>query len=167
MRRYEGLFLFDTAGAREWPAMEEEVRRLCSRIGAELLVCVKFDERKLAYEIARRKRGTYVLAYFDAPPERLNDLERDIRLSEVILRGLVLRTEKLTEERLAQLRAHPADVPLTPLGGDGRRHDDDRRFTERRPGEAQRAAPAQTRPEAVSTSTAPPMETLPPGPGPV
>ncbi len=127
MKRYEGLFLFDTAAVREWAAIEEEIRRLLGRIGGELLVCVKFDERKLAYEIKRRKRGTYVLTYFDAPPERLADLERDVQLSEVVLRALFLRAEQLSAERLAQLRAHPAETPLAPLAGDGRRHDGESR----------------------------------------
>ncbi len=126
MKRYEGLFLFDTAVVRDWAAMEEEIKRLCSRIGAELLVCVKFDERKLAYEIGRRKRGTYVLAYFEAPPERINEMERDVTLSETVLRAMVLRAENLTEERLAQLRAHPAETSLAPLASESRRHDDDR-----------------------------------------
>ncbi len=141
MKRYEAMFLFDTAAMRDWAAIDAEVRRLCDRIGAELLVCVKFDERKLAYEIRHRKRGTYVLAYIDAPPERIGDLERDVRLSEVIMRALVLRAEGLTEERLAQLKAHPVDTPLAPLAGDGRRHDDDRRGFERRPYGAREAAP--------------------------
>ncbi len=126
MKRYEGLFLFDTAVVRDWAAIEEEIKRLCGRIGAELLVCVKFDERKLAYEIGRRKRGTYVLAYFDAPPERINEMERDVTLSETVLRALILRAESLTEERLAQLRAHPAETSLTPMAAESRRHDDDR-----------------------------------------
>ena len=127
MKRYEGLFLFDTSVVRDWHDIEEEIRRLCGRIGAELLVCVKFDERKLAFEIKRRKRGTYVLTYFDAPPEKLVDIERDVVLSEVILRALFLRTDKLTEVRLAELRALPAEQPLAPMAGEGRRHDDDRR----------------------------------------
>ena len=126
MKRYEGLFLFDTTVVREWKDIEEELRRLCSRIGAELLVCVKFDERKLAYEIKRRKRGTYVLAYFDAPGEKLGELERDVVLSEVILRALFLRADGLTDVRLAELKAHPAEQPLAPMAGEGRRHDDDR-----------------------------------------
>ena len=147
MKRYEAMLLFDTAAMHDWAAIEEEVRRLCGRIGAELLVCVKFDERKLAYEIARRKRGTYVLAYLDAPPDRLGDLERDIQLSEIVLRGLIVRAEKLTDERLAELRAHPADTPIAPPAGDGRRHDDDRRGHDRRPrefGRAPEAPPAAT-----------------------
>ncbi len=126
MKRYEGMFLFDSSVAREWAAIEQEVKRLCSRIDAELLVCVKFDERRLAYEIKRRRRGTYVLTYFDAPSDRIADMERDARLSELILRLLVLRAEGLSEERLVELKAHPVEDPLEPLSGDGRRHDDDR-----------------------------------------
>jgi small subunit ribosomal protein S6 len=121
------MFLFDTGVIRDWSDIEQEVQRLFERIGAKQLVCVKFDERKLAYEIRRRKRGTYVLTYFEAEPERIADLERDARLSEVVLRLLVLRAEDLTEERLAELKAHPAETPLAPQTGDGRRHDDDRR----------------------------------------
>lgn len=132
MKRYEGMFLFDTAATRDWASTEQEVRRLLGRVGAELLVCVKFDERKLAYEIKRRKRGTYVLTYFDAPPERIAELERDAYLSELIMRSLVLRADELSEERLAQLKAHPAETPLMPLSSDGHRHDDRRGYGERR-----------------------------------
>ena len=127
MKRYEGLFLFDNTVAHEWPAVEKEVRRLCERAGGQLQVCVKYDERKLAYEIKGRKRGTYVLTYFEAAPERIVDLERDARLSETVLRMLVLRADKISEERLAELKAWPAETPLTPGGGDGRRGYDEPR----------------------------------------
>ncbi|MFH1748518.1 MAG: 30S ribosomal protein S6 [Planctomycetota bacterium] len=126
MKRYEGMFLFDSSVARDWAAIEQEVHRLCNRINAELLVCVKFDERRLAFEINRRRRGTYVLTYFDAESEQIGALERDARLSELILRLLVLRAESLTDERLTELKTWPAETPLQPLSGDGRRHDDDR-----------------------------------------
>lgn len=121
MKRYEGMFLFDNTALHEWSEMEAEVNRLFDRIQAEPLVCVKFDERKLAYEIKRRKRGTYVLTYFDVDPARIADLERDARLSEVILRMMVLRTDKLSEERLAELKAHTPDQSLQPISSDGRR----------------------------------------------
>lgn len=124
MKRYEGMFLFDSAAVHDWAAMEKEIRRLLERIGGNLLVCVKFDERKLAFEIKRRKRGTYVLCYFEAPAEKITDLERDAHLSELLLRHIVLRTE-ITEEKLAELRKHPVETPLSPAGSD-RRHDDDR-----------------------------------------
>lgn len=125
MKRYEGMFLFDS-GAREWAAIDQEVRRLLGRISAEPLVCVKFDERKLAYEIKRRKRGTYVLTYFNAPPERITELERDAQLSESVLRLLIVRAENVTDERIRELQAWPVENPLQPIG-EGRRHDDGER----------------------------------------
>lgn len=123
MKRYEGMFLFDSAVAHEWSAIQQEVDRLCGRIGAQLDVCLKFDERKLAYEIGKRKRGTYVLTYFEAPPERIADLERDVQLSELVLRMLVLRANDVTEEKLAELRAWPPDSPYAPLSTDSRHGD--------------------------------------------
>jgi small subunit ribosomal protein S6 len=120
------MFLFDSAVASDWATMEREVKRLLDRIQATLLVCVKFDERKLAFEIRHRKRGTYVLAYFDAAPEKISELDRDARLSDLLLRHVVIRPENLTEERLAQLRAHPAETPLSPLQSSERRSDDER-----------------------------------------
>jgi small subunit ribosomal protein S6 len=123
LRRYEGMFLFDSAATRDWPAVEAEVRRLLGRINAELVVCVKYDERKLAYEIKRRKRGTYALTYFDAPSERIAELERDVQLSDSVLRLLVLQAAEVTEERINQLKQWPADTPLQPLSSE-RRHDE-------------------------------------------
>jgi len=139
LKRYEAMFLFDNAAFKDWSDVESEVRRLCDRIGAQLQVCVKFDERKLAYEIRGRKRGTYVLTYFDAPPQRIADLERDARLSEMILRHLVLRAHKMTDEALAELRKHPADKPLIPHGADGR-HGESRAAGGRRAAESAKAA---------------------------
>jgi small subunit ribosomal protein S6 len=117
------MFLFDSAVAQDWATIQQELGRLCDRIGAKLDVCVKFDERKLAYEIKRRKRGTYVLTYFQAPPDRIRDLERDAQLSELVLRVLVLRGEDVPQEKLAELKAWPSDVAFAPLGQDGRRED--------------------------------------------
>jgi small subunit ribosomal protein S6 len=142
LKRYEAMYLFDSAATRDWASIEQEVQRLCGRIGAELLVCVKYDERRLAYEINRRKRGTYVLTYMDAPPDRIGDLERDVQLSEFVLRVLVLRAENLTEEKLAELKAHPAETPLAP-GGDSRRHDEYGGSDRRRPRAGAPTAPAE------------------------
>lgn len=121
MKRYEAMFLFDNSTVHEWSEIEAEVRRLFDRIEAQPLVILKYDERKLAYEIKGRKRGTYVLSYFDANPLRIGDMERDVRLSDLILRALVLRIDKLSAEKLAELQARRPDQPLSPLTSEGRR----------------------------------------------
>lgn len=124
MRRYEAMFLFDNNAARDWAAVMHEVQRLLGRIEAQLEVCVKFDERKLAFEIKKRKRGTYVLVYFQSNPDKLTQLEHDAKLTESILRLLVLKGDGVTDERIAELKAHPAEQPLVPLAPEGRRGDD-------------------------------------------
>ena len=165
MKRYEGMFLFDSSVARDWAAIEQEVHRLCDRISAELLVCVKFDERKLAYEIKRRKRGMYVLTYFEAAPERISDLERDARLSESVLRLLVLRAEHVPEEKINELKIWPAETPLQPLSGDGRRHDDYDRGDRGRGGKFfEHSKPDELEPDLESSSDRDKrvVETVPP-----
>ena len=159
MKRYEGFFLFDNSVAHEWPAVEQEVRRLCDRIGGELQVCLKFDERKLAFDIKGRKRGTYVLTYFDAAPERIGDLERDARLSEMILRALVLRTDKVSAERIAELKAWPADTPLRPVSGDGRRHYDEPRGRREPPSTRRQETPPETMAETAQAPSETTAET--------
>lgn len=125
MKSYEGLFLFDNAAAPDWTAMTGEIRRLLDRAGANLHVCCKFDDRKLAFEIRGKKRGTYVLTYFDAPTEKMQALEHDALLTESLLRFMFLRIEPLSEAKLAEFKAHPVEQALRPLtSGDGRRGDD-------------------------------------------
>ena len=153
MKRYEGMFLFDNTALHEWSDVEAEVRRLFERIHAEPLVCVKYDERKLAYEIKGRKRGTYVLTYFDADPQRITDLERDARLSELILRTIVLRTDKLSEERLAELKTRTPDQPLQPISSDGRRGEGGPRARSEVPDKPEEEAKA-TKGAEVETATA-------------
>lgn len=126
MKRYEGMFLYDTTALHDWPALEGETRRLLDRINAEVEALVKFDERKLAYPIKGRKRGAYVLTVFQADPTKITQLEHDANLSEPLLRMLVLRNENTTDSVVAELKAHPPDQPWYPTTADGRRGGEDR-----------------------------------------
>ncbi len=96
--KYEAMFLMDPNTASNWDTAETEIRRLLGRASATVLGLKRWDERKLAYEIKRRKRGVYALAFFDAPGDKVSSLELDARLSEHVLRLLVLRHERLTQE---------------------------------------------------------------------
>lgn len=149
MNRYEGMFLFDNATAQGWQPIEEEVRRLLDRIGAKLEVCTKYDERKLAYEIKRRKRGTYVLTYFEAAPDKITQLERDAGLSELLLRTMIMRADSITPERLAELKAKPVETSLQPAATEGRRGDyDGRSRGDRYGGRSDRDRPPRRREES-------------------
>lgn len=130
MNAYEGMFLFDPASAIEWANVEAEMNRLMERAQARVVVMKRWDERRLAYEIRGRKRACYVLVYFRAPGDRIAGLERDVQLSEHILRCLILRVDhletdeemiKAAEDSVASVVA-AAERPERPYRGGAGRH---------------------------------------------
>ncbi len=54
--------------------------------GGEVTEVQKWGRRKLAYEIKRRRDGVYVLLRFTAPATVLKELERRLKLDELVLR---------------------------------------------------------------------------------
>ena len=91
MRTYEGMFLLDNAQAvKDWDATVGVVTGILERYGAQLALNGKWDERKLAYPIKKQKRGTYYLAYFEAPTDSIAKMREDLLLREEVLRFLIL-----------------------------------------------------------------------------
>ena len=102
-RLYEALFLVDSAeAASDWQGINDHLKKILERSEVEILSIRKWDERPLAYPIMGRKRGTYILVYFNAICERLGAIERDAQLSERILRVLILRGDHITPEDMAK-----------------------------------------------------------------
>ena len=100
---YEGMFLIDSAeAAKDWDGVIETITKMLTKIDAEIVSIRKWDERPLAYKIRRCERGTYILTYFKAEGPRIHDLERDVELSEKIIRALILNAEHLTDDDLAK-----------------------------------------------------------------
>jgi len=105
---YEGMFLIDSAeAAKDWDAILELISRMLTKADAEIVSIRKWDERALAYPIRRCARGTYLLSYFKADGRKIHEIERDVQLSERIIRVLILRADHLTEEDVAK------DTPAT------------------------------------------------------
>jgi len=96
---YEALFLVDSAlAAAQWDHVMELVQKMLERCQATTISVRKWDERKLAYNMSGKGRGTYILAYFECLSSAVAQIERDVRLSEEILRVLVVRTDQMKRE---------------------------------------------------------------------
>ena len=94
---YEAMFVVDSGDAAQWDDLSKHLSGILTRHGAEVVGITRWDERKLAFTIARRKRGTYVLAFFAlVKGEPVMDIEHDMLLSEKILRSLVLKADHFT-----------------------------------------------------------------------
>lgn len=98
-RLYEGLFLVDSAiAAADWQLVTDTINRILAKAEAEVVSFNKWDERKLSYDIGKVSRGTYILVYFNCDPLRIHEIERDVQLSETLLRVMILRTDRMSRE---------------------------------------------------------------------
>lgn len=109
-RQYEALFLLNPSYATgSWDAAKAEVEHILHRANAEILHVRKWDERRLSFEIGGQKRGVYVLAFFKCEGPKVAGVERDVQLSENILRCIVLKADHLA------LKDVEAMVPQQPV----------------------------------------------------
>ena len=105
--QYEAMFLLPASAAAEADASVKLVQGIIERHGGKILVIKKWDERKLTYEIKKQKRGLYVIAYFTAPGDAIVPIERDVNLSEDVLRVLVTDAEHLNQEEMQSVEPQP------------------------------------------------------------
>ncbi|MCR9218075.1 MAG: 30S ribosomal protein S6 [bacterium] len=97
---YEAMFLVSQAAAHDLGAAVDHVKEVLGRGKADIIAFKKWDERRLAYEIKKQKRGVYFLTYFSADPVNVEIIERQAHLSDDILRVMVLRCDHLSEEEM-------------------------------------------------------------------
>jgi small subunit ribosomal protein S6 len=99
LRLYEGMFLIDSnLAAKDWTELETHIQEILKRNRAELLYSERWPDRRLAYDIKGCKKGTYYLTYFNAGPDSIREIENDSRLSERILRLLIIQEQGLDRE---------------------------------------------------------------------
>jgi small subunit ribosomal protein S6 len=95
---YEGMFLIDSAvAAADW----------------EIISIRKWDDRKLAYDIKGKSRGLYIICYFRVDGGEIQDIEKNVQLSEKIVRVLILNAEHMTPEEIEK------DTPAIKAEKDG------------------------------------------------
>jgi len=100
---YEGMFLVDSSKAgADWDGIIAAIRTILEKAGAEIDSIRKWDDRRLAYDIKGKSRGTYILSYFRVEGARIRDIEKSVRLSEKIMRVLILSAERLSPEDIAK-----------------------------------------------------------------
>jgi len=117
VKTYEAMFLMDPSVVANFSTAEAEINRILQRAEANLLGVKNWGERKLAYPIRQVRRGLYVLTFFEAQPEKIAGIERDVQLSEQTVRVLVLGRERMTREAVDKaLAAEPP--PKVPVRGE-------------------------------------------------
>ena len=106
---YEGMFLLDNQVVREdWKKAKSVVTDALKKHGAKVVCARRWDERRLAYPIRRRRRATYCLAYYEMGSEGISALRRDLDLSENVLRYLMLALDTVPANEIQLATAEDA-----------------------------------------------------------
>ena len=135
MRVYEGLIIFDSKDASTgWDALKAQVIEILKRYGGEVLRERKWSDRKLSHDVKGVKRGTYLLVHFVAEPGAITKIRADLRLSEPVLRELIVRLDLTKEAFLAKMEAAGPEadaVPIEPIEEEPEAADEDSEASDR------------------------------------
>lgn len=94
MKKYEVLFIIDSALEDEKKdAVVEMVKETISTDGEVENVDV-WGNRKLAYTIQKKNEGHYVLITFKAGKDLPKELDRKLRISDEVLRYIIVNKEE-------------------------------------------------------------------------
>jgi len=75
------------------PAVLERFTKFIADRGGTVGNVNRWGRRKLAYKIKQFKDGNYVQADFKLDPKHLHDLEEGLRISEDVIRHIVIKKE--------------------------------------------------------------------------
>ena len=94
MNQYEALYIIvPTLDEESIKASVEKFKGIVASNGGEVVAVDEWGKKRLAYPIAYKTEGYYVLMSFSCPPELPKELERNFKNDEAILRYLVTRKE--------------------------------------------------------------------------
>jgi len=110
-RQYEVMFLISQSAAADFNALIGHLNEIFGRSHAEIIAMKKWDERRLAFEMDKQKRGVYILCYIRCDTRSIASMERDCNLSEKIMRTMILEVEHLTEEEMKSADARDELAP--------------------------------------------------------
>lgn len=117
-KKYEALFLFGAASTVDVDGALKRVESIVTSHEGKVILLRKWDERRLAYEIKKQKRGLYILCFFEGPTTAVEKITRDVNLSEDILRVLVTDASHLSVEEMKAQEPQQPVREVAPGTGD-------------------------------------------------
>jgi small subunit ribosomal protein S6 len=111
---YEMLVIFDANKYNgDAAGTVDALHQVIAKHKGELVVSRPWDERRFTYPIKNQKKGTYYLLYFRGPGPIVPQIEADLKLSETILRYMVINIHpKMQEQMITIAKDEHAAVAL-------------------------------------------------------
>ncbi|GKU77161.1 30S ribosomal protein S6 [Paenibacillus sp. L3-i20] len=91
MRKYEVMYIINPNVEQEnVQALVEKFNGIISN-GGEITKTNVIGKRRLAYEINKLRDGYFVLVHFNATTEVVNELDRNMKIADEVIRTLIVR----------------------------------------------------------------------------
>ena len=136
-RKYELVYIVSPKASDEQVAeLHTQVEEIVQRLSGQLERTENWGRRKLAYEIGLHKEGTYVLDVIHGSGELMKEIDRRLKVFDLVIRHLVVRVdeeevvvERTRTRRTAALQRRRVARGLPPdrQPGEGQRDPDDDR----------------------------------------
>jgi small subunit ribosomal protein S6 len=122
MRIYEELFIVKPdAPEEEVDAYIGQVKDLITAGKGTVDKVDKWGVRKLAYRVSKYNEGLYVLVQFSSTPELVHEVERRMRVTDMVIKFITVRIdeklkkiEKRKKHRVKRAARRPAPPPMAP-----------------------------------------------------
>lgn len=93
-RKYEAFYIVrPELGDGEIKAIAEKFKGVVEKEGGEVSEAGLWDKRKLAYEVNGLKEGNYILMNFEASSQVPKELDRQMRISDDVVRHRIFLQE--------------------------------------------------------------------------
>jgi small subunit ribosomal protein S6 len=149
MPLYEHVFLArQDLSAQQVEELTTQFTGVITQLGGKVTKNEYWGLKSLSYRINKNRKAHMTLLNVEAPSAALNEIERQERLSEDVLRYLTIRVEELEEGPSAMLRKSDRDD----RGERGDRGDRGGRFGDRDRGDRDRGERRPRREEATEES---------------
>ena len=137
-RTYELVYVVSPDATDDQVAdLHTQVEAIVQRMGGQIEKTDNWGRRKLAYEIGRHKEGTYVLEVIKGNGDLMKEIDRRLRVTDLIIRHLTVRVDeeqgvvertKAKRTETSRRRRLARGLPAERQPGEGQRGepDDDR-----------------------------------------
>ena len=95
MRNYEGVFIInpDLAGDAAKGA-STQVQEMITKTGGRVDGLQDWGKRRLAYKIAKKHDGNYLVVNFQMDPKQTKKFEQSLRLNDNVIRYLLVNKDE-------------------------------------------------------------------------
>jgi len=94
-RKYELVYVVSPDATEEQVAdLQKQVESIVQRLEGQVEQVDNWGRRRLAYEIGRHKEGTYVLLVINGSGELMKEIDRRLKVFDIVIRHLVVRVDE-------------------------------------------------------------------------